>query len=101
MTSGVGAESGNWWAHAKCRDHQPSLFFPDGTTGVALDRIKAAKAVCSQCDVIAECLQFALVTKQESGVWGGTSEEERRKMRRHGSPGPRDDRHLGERSAQG
>ena len=30
----------------------------------------------------ADCLQFALVTNQDSGIWGGTSEEERRKLRR-------------------
>ena len=28
------------------------------------------------------CLDFALATNQESGVWGGTSEEERRKLRK-------------------
>jgi WhiB family redox-sensing transcriptional regulator len=28
------------------------------------------------------CLEFALETNQDSGVWGGTSEEERRDIRR-------------------
>jgi WhiB family redox-sensing transcriptional regulator len=28
------------------------------------------------------CLDFALATNQESGVWGATSEEERRKLRK-------------------
>jgi WhiB family redox-sensing transcriptional regulator len=30
-----------------------------------------------------ECLEFALATNQDSGIWGGTSEEERRAIRRH------------------
>ena len=29
-----------------------------------------------------ECLEFALATNQEAGVWGGTTEEERRKLRK-------------------
>jgi WhiB family redox-sensing transcriptional regulator len=29
-----------------------------------------------------ECLDFAITTNQEYGVWGGTSEEERRVLRR-------------------
>ena len=34
------------------------------------------------CPVKEPCLEFALSTNQDSGVWGGTSEEERRKLRR-------------------
>ncbi|MEY3640570.1 MAG: hypothetical protein RLZZ199_375, partial [Actinomycetota bacterium] len=37
---------------------------------------------CNQCTVKIECLQFAIDTNQDSGVWGGTSEEERRALRR-------------------
>jgi WhiB family redox-sensing transcriptional regulator len=29
-----------------------------------------------------DCLEFALETNQDSGIWGGTSEEERRAIRR-------------------
>jgi len=38
--------------------------------------------VCKGCEVQKACLDFAIQTNQESGVWGGTSEEERRKLRR-------------------
>ena len=34
------------------------------------------------CPVAEECLEFALATNQEAGVWGGTTEEERRKLRK-------------------
>jgi len=53
-----------------------------GTTGLAVDQISAAKAVCATCESLEACLEFALATNQESGVWGGTSEEERRVLRR-------------------
>jgi WhiB family redox-sensing transcriptional regulator len=71
-----------WRRRAACRDTDPDLFFPVGTTGAALVQIDQAKAVCEICHVKAECLQFALATNQDSGIWGGTSEEERRKLRR-------------------
>jgi len=71
------------WRHgAACLDEDPELFFPIGNTGPALVQIEAAKAVCAQCDVGAECLQWALRTHQDHGVWGGLSEDERRALRR-------------------
>ena len=76
----VDAES--WRGDASCRSTAPDLFFPVGTTGPALDHIAAAKAVCTACPVQAPCLEFALETNQDAGVWGGTSEEERRQLRR-------------------
>ena len=72
----------DWREAAACRDTDPDLFFPVGTTGPAIEQIEAAKSVCRMCDSQRECLEFALSTNQESGVWGGTSEEERRKLRK-------------------
>jgi len=72
----------DWRANSACRDTDPALFFPVGTTGPALEQIAAAKAVCETCDVKEPCLEFAVATNQDSGVWGGTSEEERRQIRR-------------------
>jgi WhiB family transcriptional regulator, redox-sensing transcriptional regulator len=72
----------DWRQFAACRDTVPDLFFPIGTTGPAVDQIDAAKRVCNGCTVVEPCLNFALATNQESGVWGGTSEEERRKLRK-------------------
>lgn len=75
-------ESDDWREMASCRDTTPDLFFPVGTTGPAIEQIAQAKLVCQTCEVQSMCLEFALVTNQDSGVWGGTSEEERRKLRR-------------------
>jgi WhiB family redox-sensing transcriptional regulator len=71
------------WVHrAKCKDEDPELFFPIGTTGPAAAQIEAAKAICMQCEVRVQCLEWALATAQDAGVWGGLSEEERRALRR-------------------
>ena len=71
-----------WRQMSACRDSEPSLFFPVGTTGPALDDIAAAKAICAQCSVQEECLQYALESNQEAGVWGGYAEDERRRLRK-------------------
>ena len=78
-----------WRDRAACGDSDPNLFFPVGTTGVALEEVEAAKALCRTCPLRAECLAFALETNQEAGVWGGASEEERRELRRSRRPAPR------------
>ena len=75
-------ERDDWRDVALCRDTDPDLFFPVGTTGPAIEQIENAKAVCRECPSQAPCLEFALATNQDSGVWGGTSEEERRKLRK-------------------
>lgn len=71
-----------WRLAAACRDLSPELFFPVGSTGMAADRIVAAKAICADCPVRSSCLTFALTTNQEFGVWGGCDEDERRLLRR-------------------
>ncbi|HEX2362282.1 MAG TPA: WhiB family transcriptional regulator [Jiangellaceae bacterium] len=71
------------WRHiAACRDEDPELFFPIGNTGPALLQIEEAKSVCRRCPVREDCLQFALETGQDAGVWGGLSEDERRALKR-------------------
>lgn len=72
----------DWRTIAACQDTDPDLFFPVGTTGPAIEQIDTAKAVCDTCASKTPCLEFAMMTNQDSGVWGGTSEEERRKLRR-------------------
>ena len=71
------------WVHsAQCKDEDPELFFPIGNTGPAATQVAAAKSVCMRCEVRAQCLEWAMVTGQDAGVWGGLSEEERRALRR-------------------
>ncbi|MFI6936295.1 WhiB family transcriptional regulator [Streptomyces cellulosae] len=72
----------NWREHAACRHEDPDLFFPIGTTGPALVQQEQAKAVCRRCPVREQCLEWALDTGQSIGVWGGTSENERRALKR-------------------
>jgi WhiB family redox-sensing transcriptional regulator len=68
--------------YGACVDKDPELFFPVGKKGRALQQIEDAKAICRRCELKDDCLQWALETGQDAGVWGGMSEEERRALRR-------------------
>ena len=61
----------DWRHEAACRDEDPELFFPSATLGPALIQIEEAKRVCRSCNVMDSCLQWAMDTSQEAGVWGG------------------------------
>ena len=66
-----------WRLAAACRDLDTDVFFPETE-----DEIAVAKAVCATCPVREACLEFALITRQDDGVWGGLDENERRRLRR-------------------
>ena len=72
----------DWRSKAACLTVDPELFFPIGNTGPAISQVAEAKAVCRECDVKGICLQWAIDNNQDSGVWGGMSEEERRSLKR-------------------
>lgn len=74
--------TGHWRTKAACATSDPELFFPVGNTGPALDQIDKAKEVCARCSVTEMCLQYALESHEDSGVWGGLSEDERRALKR-------------------
>ncbi len=81
-TMGVTEETGqqdedDWKQRALCAQTDPDAFFPEkgGST-------RAAKKVCSECDVRTPCLELALQNDERFGIWGGLSERERRKLKR-------------------
>lgn len=71
----------DWRDHAACRDVDPDLFFPIGPSGQSLLQIDEAKQICRTCPACAPCLRWAL-DSGSAGVWGGTTEDERRTLRR-------------------
>lgn len=72
-----------WMARAKCKDMNPSLFFPSDGVGV-----EVARRICADCSVRQPCLEYALFNKIDHGVWGGASERERRRIARRRRIGP-------------
>lgn len=72
-----------WRDRAACLGEDPELFFPVGNTGSALLQLEHAKAVCRRCEVVGTCLRWAMKSGQDTGAWGGLSEDERRSLKRH------------------
>lgn len=66
-----------WEKDAACRDSDPNMFFPERGSST-----REAKAVCAICPVRDECLDYALMNGEKFGIWGGTSERERRRIRK-------------------
>lgn len=69
-----------WRSQGACLTADPELFFPLSSAGPSLYQLAEAKKFCGRCPVRSECLDFALSTQQVHGVWGGTSEQERRQL---------------------
>lgn len=77
----------DWRHRAVCRDEDPELFFPVGSSGPAQIQTDEAKAVCRRCPVASECLSWAMESGQDEGVWGGLSRDERRRVKRSAATG--------------
>ena len=64
-------------AEGNCHDERPSLFFPSYGVGV-----EDARHICATSPVKSPCLEYALLNRIDHGVWGGTSQRERRRILR-------------------
>ena len=71
-----------WRESAGCRQADPELFFPIGLGGAGAAEARQAKAFCASCPVRQPCLEYALMTRQEFGIWGGCDENERHALHR-------------------
>lgn len=71
-----------WRDSAACAGADPELFFPAGYSGLHVAVVREAKRVCDACAVRVECLEFALATDQDEGVWGALTPDERRRLLR-------------------
>ena len=67
-----------WIARASCSGVNPDLFFPERG-----DTTRYAKEVCRGCVVREDCLEYAVRHHEKFGIWGGTSERERARIRRN------------------
>jgi WhiB family transcriptional regulator, redox-sensing transcriptional regulator len=66
----------DWRDSALCAQVDPEVFYPDkGMTG------KEAKRICQHCEVRVQCLEEAQRQRDDHGIWGGLSREERRLLR--------------------
>ena len=67
----------DWMSEGSARTSSPTIFFPSDGVGV-----QVAQRICAECPVAEACLEYALEDRVDHGVWGGTSERERRRILR-------------------
>jgi WhiB family transcriptional regulator, redox-sensing transcriptional regulator len=72
-----------WQDLAACRGIDTDRFFPISYRGRSGADIDFAVGICKSCPVQQPCLNYALSTPQTSGIWGATTEEQRRRLRPH------------------
>lgn len=67
----------HWSDDAACREIDTDVFF-------AADQVtqRLALRICGGCEVASACRDHAMREKQLHGVWGGTTEQERRRVLR-------------------
>jgi|TARA_B110001454_G_C12709424_1_gene430069 hypothetical protein len=69
-------EKRDWTLKALCKDLETDIFYPQrGESTVII------KTICRACPVVKPCLEYAMRNMEKFGIWGGTSERERRRMR--------------------
>ena len=66
----------SWRKLAACQGIDPEVFYPASDEDDAWE----AKAICDECPVRQACLEHALAHREREGVWGGTTERERRRI---------------------
>ena len=70
-----------------CAESYPDAFFTDDPLeGQIINRKysyeREAKAICQACPYLARCLEYALKHPELNGIWGGTTEAQRKRIRR-------------------
>jgi len=75
------ADDLSWQDLGECQFTDPEIFFPERGQPAA-----AAKRICQSCAVREVCLEYALENGERFGIWGGTSEVDRRRILRARNP---------------
>ena len=64
-----------WMLQANCAKIDPEIFFERENASVA-------KRICRGCDVLNDCLAYALCSEVDlHGIWGGTTSFERHRIK--------------------
>ena len=78
-----GVRTPDWRLAAECRGPNGAWFYPPSRPERREERARReakAKLICSMCAVSRQCLDYALATHEQHGVWGGLTELERREL---------------------
>lgn len=71
-----------WMRNAACVHEDPELFFAPNESRRGSAQTDQARAVCAGCAEREPCLDLAVSTNAEYGIWGGFSPREVGRLRR-------------------
>lgn len=71
-----------WQDRAACDLDTHHLFFREYKERKSINSAKdsSAKSLCASCPVRRKCLDHSIVFRESYGLWGGVTEEDRRKV---------------------
>lgn len=67
--SGYPARDKSWLDHGACTAYEPEAFYPGRGESPT-----AARNACARCKVRPACAQWAFISRQRFGVWGGMTQ---------------------------
>lgn len=74
-----------WVSEALCAQTDPEAFYPEKGGNP-----EPARRICAACPVLTECRAYALANGEHYGIWGGLTNNDRRRIRsrahRSGTP---------------
>ena len=73
----LGMDFEPWRDEAACLQYPSEMFFPEKGSNS-----RPARAVCAGCPVKSQCLAWALEHREAFGIWGGMTENQRRRLAR-------------------
>jgi WhiB family transcriptional regulator, redox-sensing transcriptional regulator len=78
----LAGQQDDWRSQGACLHADPDVFFPISVAGASTTQVRMARAICAGCPVRSDCVDFAVEHREIQGIWGGTTDEERKKLRR-------------------
>lgn len=77
-------EDMSWHRHGACKSYPPDLWYPETLDERERRHVaiaaRHAKLICSTCDVLDQCLEYAISSHESYGIWGGLTPEERKQL---------------------
>lgn len=70
-----------WMADAACLGLDANLWFPTSGRPADSPRAESALGICRRCPVASDCLSFAMARPELHGIWGATTDLERKRAR--------------------
>lgn len=77
----IGIKAPDFDGSQVCAQTDPDLFFPE-SAGESRIKMAIVKPLCDSCEFKVLCLEYAVARPELQGIWAGTTEKDRQRIRR-------------------